>query len=85
MIGALILGLVAGFLGRALTPGPGPKGFIPTTLLGLAGAALGWVIFTLGLGVGDDDDDMFDLGGLIGAVIGVSILLMGYRAFVTRG
>ena len=83
MIGALILGLVAGFLGRALTPGPGPKGFIPTTLLGLAGAALGWLIFTKGLGIGDDD--MFDLGGLIGAVIGVSILLMGYRAFVTRG
>jgi uncharacterized membrane protein YeaQ/YmgE (transglycosylase-associated protein family) len=82
MIGALILGLVAGFLGRALTPGPGPKGFLPTIALGLAGAALGWLIFTAGLGVGDDD--MFDLGGLIGAVIGVSILLMGYRAFVTR-
>ena len=82
MIGALILGLVAGFLGRALTPGPGPRGFIPTILLGLAGSALGWLIFTKGLGIGDDD--MFDLGGLIGAVIGVSILLMGYRAFVTR-
>jgi uncharacterized membrane protein YeaQ/YmgE (transglycosylase-associated protein family) len=83
MIGALILGLVAGFLGRALTPGPGPRGFIPTILLGLAGAALGWLIFTKGLGVGDDD--MFDLGGLIGAVIGVSILLMGYRAVLGRG
>ena len=82
MIGALILGLVAGFLGRALTPGPGPKGFIPTILLGLAGSALGWLIFTKGLGIGDDD--MFDLGGLIGAVIGVAILLMGYRAFVGR-
>ena len=82
MIGALILGLVAGFLGRALTPGPGPKGFIPTTLLGLAGAALGWLIFTKGLGVGDDD--MFDLGGLIGAVIGVSILLIGYGAIARR-
>ncbi len=83
MIGALILGLVAGFLGRALTPGPGPKGFIPTTLLGLAGAAVGWAIFTKGLSIGDDD--AFDLGGLAGAVIGVSILLMGYRALVARG
>ena len=63
--------------------GPGPKGFIPTILLGLAGSALGWLIFTKGLGIGDDD--MFDLGGLVGAVIGVSILLMGYRAVLTRG
>ena len=82
MIGALILGLVAGFLGRALVPGPGPKGFLPTILLGLAGAALGWLIFTAGLGIGDDD--MFDLGGLLGAVIGVSILLFGYRAVIAR-
>lgn len=82
MIGALILGLVAGFLGRALTPGPGPKGFIPTILLGLAGSALGWLIFTELLGIGDDD--MFDLGGLVGAVIGVSILLFGYRQIAAR-
>jgi uncharacterized membrane protein YeaQ/YmgE (transglycosylase-associated protein family) len=78
VIGALILGLLAGFLGRALTPGPGPSGFLPTIILGLAGSAFGWLIFTKGLGIGDDD--MFDLGGLVGAVIGVSILLMGYRA-----
>jgi uncharacterized membrane protein YeaQ/YmgE (transglycosylase-associated protein family) len=82
MIGALILGLVAGFVGKALMPGKDPGGFLATIGLGLAGAALGWVIFTLGLGIGDDD--AFDLGGLIGAVIGVMILLGAYRAFVGR-
>jgi uncharacterized membrane protein YeaQ/YmgE (transglycosylase-associated protein family) len=42
-------------------------------LVGLAGAALGYLIFTVGLGIGDTD--VFDLGGIIGAVIGVFIVL----------
>ncbi|MGH2980194.1 MAG: GlsB/YeaQ/YmgE family stress response membrane protein [Solirubrobacterales bacterium] len=82
MIGALILGLVAGFIGKALMPGDDPGGFFATILLGLAGAALGWVIFTLGLGIGDED--AFDLGGLVGAIIGVLILLAGYRWWAGR-
>jgi uncharacterized membrane protein YeaQ/YmgE (transglycosylase-associated protein family) len=76
----LILGLVAGFIGKALMPGKDPGGFFATILIGLAGAALGWVIFTLGLGIGDDD--AFDLGGLLGAIVGVMILLFAYRKFV---
>lgn len=79
MIGALILGLLAGFIGKAILPGEDPGGFFITILLGLAGAALGWVVFTLGLGIGDDD--AFDLGGLIGAIIGVVALLLAYRKF----
>ncbi len=82
MIGALILGLVAGFVGKALMPGKDPGGFFVTILLGLAGAALGWVIFTLGLGIGDEA--AFDLGGLVGAIIGVMILLGLYRWWAGR-
>jgi uncharacterized membrane protein YeaQ/YmgE (transglycosylase-associated protein family) len=82
MIGALILGLLAGFIGKALVPGDDPGGFFGTILIGLVGAALGWVIFTLALGIGDDD--AFDLGGLVGAIIGVVILLIGYRWWVGR-
>jgi uncharacterized membrane protein YeaQ/YmgE (transglycosylase-associated protein family) len=82
VIGALILGLLAGFIGKALMPGEDPGGFFVTILLGLAGAAIGWVIFTLGLGIGDDD--MFDLGGIVSAIIGVVILLGIYRWWVGR-
>jgi len=82
MIGAIILGIVAGYLGRFLMPGRDPMGFIATTLLGLAGAVVGFLLFTELLGIGDDD--AFDLGGLIGAVIGVMLLLGLYRAFVNR-
>ena len=42
-------------------------------LLGLAGAMLGYLIFTVWIGIGDTD--VFDLGGIIGAIIGVMILL----------
>ena len=51
----------------------GPKSWGISLLLGLAGAALGYVIFTMLLGIGDDD--VFDLGGIISAIIGVLILL----------
>jgi uncharacterized membrane protein YeaQ/YmgE (transglycosylase-associated protein family) len=80
MIGAIILGIVAGFLGRALMPGKDPMGFFMTILLGLAGAVVGFLIFTELLSIGDNE--IFDLGGLIGSVIGVMILLGLYRAFV---
>jgi uncharacterized membrane protein YeaQ/YmgE (transglycosylase-associated protein family) len=77
MVGAIILGIVAGYLGRLLMPGRDKMGFIATMLLGLAGSVVGFLIFTELLGVGDDR--MFDLGGLIGAIIGVVLLLALYR------
>jgi uncharacterized membrane protein YeaQ/YmgE (transglycosylase-associated protein family) len=82
MIGAIILGLVAGFIAKALMPGKDPGGFIVTILLGLAGSLVGFYLFTGLLGIGDDD--MFDLGGLVGAIIGTMILLGIYRVVAGR-
>jgi uncharacterized membrane protein YeaQ/YmgE (transglycosylase-associated protein family) len=78
VIGAILLGLVAGIVGRLLVPDMwsglrGPKSWLFSLLLGLAGALLGYVIFTVGLGIGDED--VFDFGGLLSAIIGVIILL----------
>jgi uncharacterized membrane protein YeaQ/YmgE (transglycosylase-associated protein family) len=77
MIGALILGLLAGYIAKALLPGDDPGGFFVTIALGLVGSLVGFFIFTELLGIGDSD--MFDLGGLIGAVIGTMLVLFGYR------
>ncbi|WP_026909808.1 GlsB/YeaQ/YmgE family stress response membrane protein [Patulibacter minatonensis] len=82
MIGALILGLVAGALGKLLVPGKQPGGILGTIGLGLVGALVGYFIFTKGLGIGDDD--AFDLGGLLSAVIGVVVVLFAYRAVAGR-
>jgi uncharacterized membrane protein YeaQ/YmgE (transglycosylase-associated protein family) len=79
MIGAIILGFVAGVIGRALMPGDvfrhmsGPASWATSLVLGLVGAVVGWLIFTGLLGIGDDD--VFDLGGLLSAIIGVLIVL----------
>jgi uncharacterized membrane protein YeaQ/YmgE (transglycosylase-associated protein family) len=88
MIGALIVGLVAGFIGRALVPNDvfsgmdrGPQSWAVSILLGLVGAFVGYLIFTRGLGIGDDD--AFDLGGIVSAIIGVVIVLIGL-GFVSR-
>ena len=78
----LVVGFIVGAIARLLMPGRDPMGFFATILLGLAGALLGFFIFTGLLGIGDND--VFDLGGLVGAVIGVMILLGLYRAFVAR-
>ena len=79
MIGAIILGIIAGYLGRLIMPGKQDIGFIMTAILGVIGALVGFLIFTEVLGFGDSD--AFDLGGLPGAVIGVIIVLFLYERF----
>jgi uncharacterized membrane protein YeaQ/YmgE (transglycosylase-associated protein family) len=87
VIGALLLGLVAGFIGRALVPNDvledmsGPKSWLASIVLGLVGAAVGWLIFTAALGIGDTD--VFDWGGILSALIGVVIVLL-VAGFVAR-
>jgi uncharacterized membrane protein YeaQ/YmgE (transglycosylase-associated protein family) len=76
VIGAIILGILAGYLGRAIMPGEQDFGFFKTTILGIVGALAGFFIFTEVLGIGDSK--AFDLGGLPGAVIGVIIVLFIY-------
>ncbi len=78
LIAAIVIGIIAGYLGRALLPGPDPMGFVATVVVGIVGALVGWVLFTYLLGIGDSDK--FDLGGVIGAIIGTMIVLLIMRA-----
>jgi uncharacterized membrane protein YeaQ/YmgE (transglycosylase-associated protein family) len=80
MLGAVLLGLVAGVIARMLMPGDvfrnmsGPTSWLTSIALGLAGAVVGYLIFTVGLGIGDTD--IFDFGGIISAIIGTLIVLV---------
>jgi uncharacterized membrane protein YeaQ/YmgE (transglycosylase-associated protein family) len=60
----------------------GPRSWAVSVVLGLVGALVGYFIFTRGLGIGDDD--AFDLGGLLSAIIGVVLVLLLAGALARR-
>lgn len=88
LIAALLLGLVAGAIARALVPNDafqameGWRSWLVSMVLGLLGALLGYWIFTGLLGIGDADK--FDWGGIIGAIIGAIIVVLIASALVKR-
>ncbi len=78
IIAAIFIGIIAGYLGRALLPGDDSMGFVATVIVGIVGALVGYFLFTTVLGIGDDNK--FDLGGIVGSIIGVMLVLLVLRA-----
>jgi uncharacterized membrane protein YeaQ/YmgE (transglycosylase-associated protein family) len=79
LIAALLLGFVAGAIGRALVPNDvfrhlsGWQSWLASTVLGLVGALVGYWIFVGLFGWGDEDK--FDWGGIVGAIIGAVVVV----------
>ena len=69
----LLMGLIAGFIARAVVPGRDPMGTVGTLLLGVVGALIGGFIF------GGPDNAV----GYLGAVVGAVLALLVYK-LVTR-
>jgi uncharacterized membrane protein YeaQ/YmgE (transglycosylase-associated protein family) len=69
----LIGGLIVGALARLAVPGPDPMSIWATIALGLGGSIIGGIVARILIGTA---------GGLIFAVIGAILLLIGYRHFV---
>jgi uncharacterized membrane protein YeaQ/YmgE (transglycosylase-associated protein family) len=82
IIAAILIGIVAGYLGRLLLPGRDPMGFVQTVIFGIIGALVGYFLFTFLLGIGDEDK--FDFGGIIGAIVGTILVLLLWRAVAGR-
>jgi uncharacterized membrane protein YeaQ/YmgE (transglycosylase-associated protein family) len=82
IIAAIVIGIIAGYLGRLLLPGKDPMGFVGTVAAGIVGALVGYFLFTSLLGIGDNDK--FDLGGIVGSVIGTMIVLLIWRQITAR-
>lgn len=72
----LIVGLIAGFIARALVPGPDPMGWVGTMILGIIGSFVGGTLAALLFGGTLD----ITAAGLIGSVVGSIIVLLIWRA-----
>jgi uncharacterized membrane protein YeaQ/YmgE (transglycosylase-associated protein family) len=74
----ILIGFVAGIIARLLMPGPNtPKGFVVTTVLGIAGAFLATMV--------GDLTGLYRPGqgaGLIGATIGALVILFVWNRLV---
>jgi len=81
IIGLIIIGAVAGFLARALVPGPDPMGVVMTIVLGIVGSFVGGFLINL-VFKGDAD---ISPAGWIGSIVGAVIVLLIYRATLRRG
>jgi uncharacterized membrane protein YeaQ/YmgE (transglycosylase-associated protein family) len=80
IIWIIVIGFIAGLIARVVSPGPNdPKGFILTTVLGIAGAfiatfigqTIGWYRLDQG-------------AGLIGATIGALLILFIWNRLVVH-
>ncbi|MGH2500103.1 MAG: GlsB/YeaQ/YmgE family stress response membrane protein [Candidatus Limnocylindria bacterium] len=76
----LLMGLLAGFIARALMPGPDPMGWLGTMVLGVVGSFIGGTLGALLFGGTMD----ITPAGLIGSIIGAFIALFLYRQMAGR-
>jgi uncharacterized membrane protein YeaQ/YmgE (transglycosylase-associated protein family) len=81
MLWIIIVGAVAGFLARLLSPGPNnPKGFILTIVLGIAGSFLATFV---GQAIGHYSANQG--AGFITATIGAVVVLFIWNRLVASG
>ncbi|MDP1818559.1 MAG: GlsB/YeaQ/YmgE family stress response membrane protein [Acidimicrobiales bacterium] len=83
LIGLVIIGLIAGFLARALVPGDDSMSIPATILLGIVGSFVGGFLADA-LFRNDSEDVGLGPVGLIGSTIGAIICLLIYRAATRR-
>lgn len=79
----IVIGLVAGFIARALVPGRDAMSVGATMLLGIIGSFVGGFIGYV-LTHHDAEDGAFQASGIIGSIVGAVIALLVYRAVSGR-
>jgi uncharacterized membrane protein YeaQ/YmgE (transglycosylase-associated protein family) len=79
VIAMVIIGLIAGFVARALVPGPDPMTVGGTIVLGIIGSFIGGFLGYILMGR-DAGEGALQPSGIIGSIIGAVVALLVYRA-----
>jgi uncharacterized membrane protein YeaQ/YmgE (transglycosylase-associated protein family) len=80
VVWAIIVGAIAGFLARWISPSPNnPQGFVLTTVLGIVGSVIATFLGRAIHLYGPDQE-----AGIIASIIGALIALWGWHAIATR-
>ena len=77
IITLIIIGLIAGFVARALVPGDDSMSIPATIGLGIVGSFVGGFLASL---IGRGDGSYLNAAGIIGSVIGAIVALLVYNA-----
>ena len=84
IVAIIVVGLIAGFIARAVVPGRQSMSIGATILLGIIGSFvggfLGYLIFHK-----DASNGFFQPSGIVGSIIGAIIVLVIYLAVKRRG
>jgi len=79
----IVVGLIAGILGKLIMPGKDPGGIIVTILLGIAGSFVGGFLGNI-LPIIPSGDGGLSIGQIISSTIGAIVLLFIYRLVTKR-
>jgi uncharacterized membrane protein YeaQ/YmgE (transglycosylase-associated protein family) len=83
IISIIIVGLIAGFVARAVIPGKQDMGILMTIVLGIVGSFVGGFLGFLLFGA-DPNSGFLQPAGIIGSIIGAIIVLGLYVLFTRR-
>jgi uncharacterized membrane protein YeaQ/YmgE (transglycosylase-associated protein family) len=81
IISWIVIGLIAGLLGKLIMPGRDPGGFVITIVIGMIGALVGGFFVQLLGGAGLTG---FNIWSILVATLGAIILLALYRVFAAQ-
>lgn len=77
----IVVGIIAGFLAKAVVPGEGPAGLLGDLVIGIVGALIGGWVFNA---FGNPGVSGLNLWSILVAFVGAVILLLIIRLFTRR-
>lgn len=83
ILGLIIIGLIAGFIARALVPGDDSMSIVATIVLGIVGSFVGGFLADV-LFRSDGEDAGLSPAGIIGSILGAILVLLVYNAVTGR-